>query len=88
MKSGNSKLFLGLVIGAAVGVTACYLMNKDNRENLLEKINDTIDSAKKKIGKAIDEGLDGLDSAVDKMSALAQSAAERMKVVNLEAGDE
>ena len=88
MKSDNSKLILGLVIGAAIGAAACYLMDKDNREDLLERINDTVDNAKKKIGKAIDQGMEELDNAVDKVNAMAQSAVESMKAHNLEAGDE
>ena len=88
MKSGNSKLILGLVIGAAVGAAACYLMNKENREDLLERINDTVDNAKKKIGNAIGQGMEELDNAVDKVNTLAQSAVERIKVRNLECGDE
>ena len=88
MKSGNSKLILGLVIGAAIGAAACYLMDRDNREDLLERINDTVDNAKKKIGKAIGQGMEELDSAVDKVNTLAQSAVERIKARNLEAGDE
>ncbi len=88
MKSSNSKLIAGLVIGAAVGAAACYLMNKENREELLEQINDTVDKAKKKIGKAIDQGIEELDCAVDKVNTLAQTAVNRMKASNLEAGDE
>ncbi|MDR0232604.1 MAG: hypothetical protein LBI82_10865 [Dysgonamonadaceae bacterium] len=88
MKSGNSKLILGLVIGAAVGAAACYLMNKENREELLDQINETVDRAKKKIGKAIDQGIEELDCAVDKVNTLAQTAVSRVKAGNIEAGDE
>jgi len=88
MKSGNSKLILGLVIGAAVGAAACYLMNKENREELLDQINETVDKAKKKIGKAIDQGIEELDCAVDKVNTLAQTAVSRVKAGNVEAGDE
>ena len=88
MKPGNSKLILGLVIGAAVGAAACYLMNRENREELLDQINDTVDKAKRKIGKAIDQGIEGLDIVVDRVNTLAQTAVNRMKAANLEAGDE
>lgn len=88
MKSGSSKLILGLIVGAAVGVAASYLMNKDNREDLLGQINDTVDKAKKKIGKAIDHGIEELDLAVDKVNTLAQTAVNRIKAGNVEAGDE
>ena len=88
MKSGNSKLIVGLIIGAAVGAAACYLMNKENREELLDQINDTVDKAKRKIGKAIDQGIEELDIAVDKVSTLAQTAVNRIKSGNMEAGDE
>ena len=88
MKPGNSKLIVGLIIGAAVGAAACYLMNKENREELLDQINDTVDKAKRKLGKAIDQGIEGLDIAVDRVNTLAQTAVNRMKAANLEAGDE
>ena len=88
MKSGNSKLVLGLIVGAAVGAAAVYLMNKENRDDILEQINDTIDCAKKKIGKAIDQGIEEMESAVDKVSTLAQAAATQIKNTDLEAGDE
>ena len=88
MKSGSSKLILGLIVGAAVGVAASYLANKENREDLLGQINDTVDKAKKKIGKAIDHGIEELDLAVDKVNALAQTAVSRIKAGNVEAGDE
>ena len=88
MKSSNSRLFLGLVIGTAAGFAICYLLDRENRENLLKKINDSVDNTKKKIGEAIDEGIDGLDSMVDKVSTLTQSAVERIKAHNIEAGDE
>ena len=88
MKSGSSKLILGLIVGAAAGAAACYLMNKDNREDLLGQINDTVDKAKKKIGKAIDHGIEELDLAVDKVNTLAQTAVNRIKAGTVEAGDE
>ena len=88
MKSSNSKLIVGLIVGAAVGAAACYLMNKENREEVLEQINDTVDKAKRKIGKAIDQSIEGLDVAVDRVSTLAQTAVNRFKASNIEAGDE
>ena len=88
MKPGNSKLIVGLIIGAAIGATACYLMSKENREELLDQINSTVDKAKKKIGKAIDQGIEELDIAVDKVNTLAQTAVNRIKASSLEAGDE
>ena len=88
MKSGNTKFFVGLIVGVAAGAATCYLMNKENREELLEQINGTLDKARKKIGKAIDQGIEELDIAVDKVNTLAQAAVTRIKASNLEAGDE
>lgn len=88
MKSSDSKLILGLVIGAVVGAATCYLMSRDNRKDLLERINDTVDTAKKKIGEVIGQGMDELDNAIDKANSLAQSTVEKLKVRNLECGDE
>ena len=79
MATGNSKLFLGLVIGAAVGVAAGAFFASDNKERLLENINDVVDKAKRKIGDAINKGIDDLDAAVDKVNAIAQSAIARAK---------
>ena len=87
MKTENSKLILGLVVGAAIGASVCYLMNKQNRENLLEKINDSVDIAKKKISQAIAHGIEELDCAVDKVNTLAQNAAERMNATDVETED-
>jgi len=88
MKSGSTKFFIGLIVGAAFGVAACYLVKKENREELLNQINDTVDKAKRKIGQAIDKGIEEFDIAVDKVNTLAQTAVTRMKASNLEAGDE
>ena len=88
MKSSNSKFIVGLIVGAAAGAAVCYLMNKENREELLGQINNTIDNAKRKIGKAIDQGIEEFDIAVDKVNTLAQAAVNRIKASNLEAGDE
>ena len=88
MKSGSAKFFVGLIVGAAAGVAACYLMKKENREELVDQINDTIDKAKRKIGKVINQGVEELDMAVDKVNTLAQTAVNRIKAANLESGDE
>ena len=84
----SSRFIVGLIIGAAIGATACYLLSKENREEFLDQINDTVDKAKRKIGKAIDQGIEGLDIAVDRASTLAQTAVNRIKASTLEAGDE
>ena len=82
MASGNSKLFAGLVIGAAVGVAIGAFLVSDNKERWLENINGMVDKAKRKIGDTINKGIDDLDAAADKMNALAQSAIARAKDTN------
>jgi len=82
MKSENSKLVIGLIVGAAVGAGIAYLLSGNKKEELIDTINETVDQAKKKIGKAINQGIEELDEAVDKVSTIAQSAIERIKPID------
>ena len=42
MKSVDSKLLLGLVVGAAVGSSVGYFEATDKREQLLEELNGVV----------------------------------------------
>lgn len=49
----DSKLLLGLVIGAAVGVAVGYLASTDKREQMLEEINDIVGKVKDNFNAAV-----------------------------------
>ncbi|GHT28950.1 hypothetical protein FACS189414_5500 [Bacteroidia bacterium] len=53
MKSGDSKLLLGLIVGAAVGVAIGYLATTDKKEELLDQINTLVGKVKDNVGTAI-----------------------------------
>lgn len=46
MKSVDSKLLLGLIVGAAVGVTVGYLCATDKKEQILEELNNVLGKVK------------------------------------------
>ncbi|MDR3061713.1 MAG: YtxH domain-containing protein [Dysgonamonadaceae bacterium] len=79
MKSENTKLILGLAIGAAIGATVGYFLACDNKQEIIDRIGETVDKAKKKISQVINEGIEELDTAVDKVNTLAQTAISRAK---------
>jgi gas vesicle protein len=55
MKSVDSKLLLGLIIGAAVGATIAYLATTDKKEELLEGLNKIAGKVKDSVCTAIDK---------------------------------
>ena len=70
MKTGNSKLFiglgLGLLAGAAIGI---YLASSDeDKAEFMEKVNTSVGNAKKVINKTVDDGLEQLARATGKVS--------------------
>ncbi|GHS92062.1 hypothetical protein FACS1894174_05980 [Bacteroidia bacterium] len=79
MNSENAKLILGLAIGAAVGAAVGYFLACDNKNEIIDRIGETVDKAKKKISQVINEGIEELDIAVDKVNTLAQTAISRAK---------
>ena len=46
MKSGDSKLVLGLLIGAAVGAAVSYLATSDKRDQILDELNHLAEKVK------------------------------------------
>lgn len=53
MKQVDSKLLLGLLIGAAVGGAAAYLATSDKREEWLDELNTLAGKAKATLDEAI-----------------------------------
>lgn len=68
----DSKLLLGLVIGAAVGVAVGYLATTDKREQLLEEINDLVGKVKENFNAAVakyKEGKAEIETAIEETVA-------------------
>ncbi|MDR2918739.1 MAG: YtxH domain-containing protein [Tannerella sp.] len=68
----DSKLLLGLVIGAAVGVAVGYLATTDKREQLLEEINDLVGKVKENFNAAVTkykEGKAEIETAIEETVA-------------------
>ncbi len=54
MKSNvDSKFFLGLVIGGAVGAAIGYLAATDKREQLIDELNDVVGKVRSSVNSAI-----------------------------------
>jgi uncharacterized membrane-anchored protein YhcB (DUF1043 family) len=81
MKTGNSKLWVGLGIGLLVGaaVGAYLASSEEDKSKLADGINRTVAKAKETIKKTFDDGLDNLDNAVDKVNSVAAAVIARAK---------
>ncbi|MDR1224734.1 MAG: YtxH domain-containing protein [Tannerella sp.] len=64
----NSKLLLGLVIGAAIGVTIGYLAATDKKEQILDELNGFVGKIK-----------EGVSSTINKYKSNADSPAENVE---------
>ena len=53
MKNVDSKLLLGLVVGACVGAAVGYLAATDKREQLLEELNGVVGKVKEGFNSAL-----------------------------------
>ena len=74
MTTGNSKLFiglgLGLLAGAAIGI---YLASSDeDKAKFMDKINASVENAKKVVNKTVDDGLEQLARATGKAPKATQ----------------
>jgi len=58
MKTGDSKLLVGLLIGAAVGATVAYLATSDKKDQILEELNSLADKVKEGYRQAINKYAD------------------------------
>lgn len=67
MKNDNSKLLLGLGLGAVVGIAVGYLLTGDNRKKLGEELHEVGHTVK-----------DGVKSAFSKVKSKAEYAGSRM----------
>ena len=53
MKPDNSKLLLGLAIGAAIGAAFVYVATSDKKEEWLNELNDIVQKAKEGFNKTV-----------------------------------
>jgi hypothetical protein len=53
MKSVNSNLLLGLLVGGAIGVAIGYLATTDKKDELLDELNKLAGKVKSSLGSAI-----------------------------------
>lgn len=53
MKTGDSKLLVGLLIGAAVGATVAYLATTDKKDQILEELSSLADKVKEGYRSAV-----------------------------------
>lgn len=67
MKNENSKLLLGLGLGAVVGIAVGYLLTGDNRKKLSEELHEMGHGVK-----------DGVKSAFSKVKSKAENAGSRV----------
>jgi NAD/NADP transhydrogenase beta subunit len=65
----DSKLLLGLVIGAAVGVTIGYLAATDKKEQILDELNSFVGKIKESVSSAVSKYKKNADSPADNMEA-------------------
>ena len=68
MKSVDSKLLLGLVVGAAVG----YLAATDKREQLLEELNGVVGKVKEGFNSALAKYKEGKEAVAAATEATAE----------------
>lgn len=53
MKTGDSKLLVGLLIGTVVGATIAYLATSDKKDRILEELGDLADKVKESYHNAV-----------------------------------
>lgn len=56
MKQEDSKLLLGIVLGAAVGVGAAYLVHAARKGHWMAEVQHFAGKVKKNVGQAVAEG--------------------------------
>lgn len=80
----TSSLLIGLGVGLLVGAaTAAYFVSSDEQKQaLVDDVNDVVHKAKRSIKKAVNAGIEELDEAADKVSNVAKTAVERVKANN------
>lgn len=76
-----SGLLIGLGVGLLVGAaTAAYFVSSDEQKQaLVDDVNDVVHKAQKTIKKAVNAGIEELDEAADKVSNVAKAAVNRVK---------
>lgn len=82
MKTEDSRLALGLIIGAAVGaaVAGLILYNHYSEGSLVDEIQEAADKAKKRVSKVVQDGLDELEDVSDKITKKAQRVLKKAPI--------
>jgi gas vesicle protein len=72
MKTGDSKLLVGLLIGAAVGATITYLATTDKKEQLLDELNALADKLKEGYRAAVAKYCEGKGGVKEEIETLVE----------------
>lgn len=78
----NSKLIIGLGIGALVvgAATAAYFLTSDEKkQQIMDDIDDAVKRAKRKVKNAVDSGMYEIDEAAEKVNRAAKDALDKVK---------
>lgn len=68
MKSGESKLVLGLLIGAAVGAAVAYLATTDKKDQIMDELGKLADKVKEGYQHAVSKYQEGKCEAKKEIS--------------------
>ena len=71
MKNVDSKLLLGLVIGAAVASAVGYLVATDRKDEILDELNNVVGKVKEGFNNAIAKYKEGKQEIVAKAEEVA-----------------
>ncbi|MDR0749658.1 MAG: YtxH domain-containing protein [Tannerellaceae bacterium] len=72
MKTGDSKLLVGLLIGAAVGATITYLATTDKKDQLLDELNALTDKLKEGYRAAVAKYSEGKKEVKEEIETIVE----------------
>jgi len=75
----NSKLWIGIAIGAAAGITLGFLCNSSEGKKVISEIKDAAKKADKEIKKAINLFEEKLNKSKEFDSSLEKKASQAVK---------